>query len=247
VGRYTRAMKPVLLVRNDEYESFGVAPSSLSAAGVDIRTVNMTEPGARLPGLADVSAVVTFGGTVNVDQVDRYSYLRSVREFTREAVDEGVPYLGICLGAQILARALGGDVFKASQKEFGFEALSLTPDAKDDPLLSLYVAGDMVFQWHEDTFELPEKATLLASDEGVPNQAFRIGERAWGVQFHQELDGPELAWWLDIADAALDLALVWGKTSGAIRDQAVRHMAGHEDRGRELFRRFALVVREANG
>lgn len=240
-------MKPVLLVRNDEYESFGVAPSSLAAAGLDVRTVNMTEPGARLPGLADVSAVVTFGGTANVDQLDRYPFLGSVREYTREAVDEGVPYLGICLGAQILARALGSDVFKATGKEFGFKALALTPEAKDDPLLSLYDDGDMVFQWHEDTFELPEKATLLGTNERVPNQAYRVGDRAWGVQFHQELDGPELAWWLDIADAALDLPRAWGKSSAAIRDEAARHMAGHEDRGRELFRRFADAVRDANG
>jgi GMP synthase (glutamine-hydrolysing) len=240
-------MQPVLLVRNDEYESFGVAPSSLAAAGVDVRTVNMTEPGARLPALADVSAVITFGGTANVDQVDRYPFLGAVRDYTREAVDEGVPYLGICLGAQLLARGLDSTVFKAAEKEFGFQAIALTPDAKDDPLLSLYEDGDMVFHWHQDTFELPEKATLLGTNQRVPNQAYRVGDRAWGIQFHQELDGPELGWWLDIADAAMDLPSVWGKTSDAIREQAVHHMSGHEERGRELFRRFVGVVHDANG
>lgn len=235
-------MKPVLLVRNDEFETFGVAPGALSRAGCDILTANMTAPDAELPPLDAVSAVIAFGGTVNVDQTDRFPFLARVRDYTSEAVDAGVPYLGICLGSQLLARALGGEVFKSQVKESGFEPLRPTPDAKEDPLLSLYADGDMVFQWHEDTYDLPADATLLASGDKIPVQAYRFGDRAWGVQFHQEVDGIELGWWIDVADGETDLAAVWGKSADEMRAESGHYVHDHEERGRELFRRFGGEV-----
>jgi GMP synthase (glutamine-hydrolysing) len=240
-------MKPVLLVRNDEYETFGVAPGALSWAGCDVRTANMTRDGSALPPLEDVAAVVTFGGTANVDQTDRFPYLAEVRRYTLEAVERGVPYLGICLGSQLLARALGRPVVKSSVKEVGFEPLRPTSEAKDDRLLSGYTDGDMVFQWHEDTYELPPDATMLATGDRIAVQAYRVGELAWGIQFHQELDATELGWWIRIADAELDLKAVWGKSADELRAESERHMAAHEERGRELFRRFAMLAKEHGG
>lgn len=237
-------MKPVLLVRNDAWESFGVAPGALARTGVDLLTVNLTE-GADLPPLDEVSGVIAFGGTANVDMTDRYPYLATARGYTREAVDRGVPYLGICLGSQLLARALGRPVVRSAVKEVGFVPLRPTADAKEDRLLSLYVGGDMVFEWHEDTYDLPEGGVLLGIGDDVPTQAYRVGELAWGIQFHQEVDAGELAWWIDIADAETDLQGVWGTSADALRAQAADHIAEHEERGRELFRRFADVVREA--
>jgi GMP synthase (glutamine-hydrolysing) len=240
-------MKPVLLVRNDGYETFGVAPGALAWAGCDVRTVNMTREGATLPALEEVAAVVTFGGTANVDQTDRFPYLAAVRAHTLEAVERGVPYLGICLGSQLLARALGKPVARSPVKEVGFEPLRPTAEAKEDRLLSQYTDGDMVFEWHEDTYELPDGATLLATGDRVAVQAYRVGELAWGIQFHQELDATELGWWIDIADGELDLEATWGKDAARLRAESELHMAAHEDRGRELFRRFAEVAMEHGG
>ncbi|HEU4355851.1 MAG TPA: type 1 glutamine amidotransferase [Actinomycetota bacterium] len=240
-------MKPVLLVRNDTYESFGVAPGALAWAGCDVLTANMTRDGATLPSLGDVAAVVTFGGTANVDQTDRFPYLAEVRAYTREALERGLPYLGICLGSQLLARALGRPVVRSPLKEVGFEPLRPTADAAEDRLLSQYGDGDMVFQWHEDTYEPPEGATLLATGDRIAVQAYRVGEIAWGIQFHQELDATELGWWIDIADGELDLNAVWGKTAEQLRTESSQHMPAHEERGRELFRRFAEVAREHGG
>ncbi len=237
-------MKPVLLVRDDEYETFGVAPGALAAAGCDLLTVNMTAPGAEPPPLEAVAGVITFGGTVNVDQTDRHPYLAAVRELTREAVERELPYLGICLGSQLLARALGQRVYRAPVREVGFTPLRPLPAAKEDRLLSLYEDGDLVFQWHQDTYDLPEGAELLATGDAVRVQAFRVGELAWGIQFHQEVDAHELAWWIGIADAEEDLAESWGVTAAELLAQVERHAAAHEERGRELFRRFAEVVRE---
>ncbi len=237
-------MRPILLVRNDAYETFGVAPGALAAAGCDILTVNMTAPGAEPPPLEAVSGVIAFGGTANVDETDRHPYLAVVRELVREAVERRVPYLGICLGSQLLARALGQPVFRAPVKEVGFHPLRPLPAAKEDRLLSLYEDGDLVFQWHQDTYDLPPGAELLATGDAVRVQAYRVGELAWGIQFHQEVDAHELRWWIEIADAEGDLIEAWGVSANELRSQVEAHAVAHEERGRELFRRFAEVVRE---
>lgn len=236
-------MKPILLVRNDRYESFGVAPGALARAGMDILSANATSPTVRLPPLEEVSGVATFGGTMNVDQVHEHPYLAAVRDYTSEAVARGVPYLGICLGSQILARASGVDVARGPVREVGFEAVHPTPEAGEDPLLCFLGDEEMVFQWHEDTHGLPDGATLLVTGERIPVQGYRIGDVAWGIQFHLEVDRVELDWWLDVADAAVDLVGVWGKSADDMRAECERHMAAHEERGREIFRRFADIAR----
>lgn len=238
-------MRPVVLVRNDRFESFGVAPGALTRADVEVRTVDASAPGAELPPLADVAGIVTFGGTVNVDQVDEHPGLARVREYTREAVDRGVPYLGICLGSQILARALGVPVVRGDVKECGFEVVHATPAAETDPLLSVLGSTERVMQWHEDTHELPPDATLLATGDQIPVQAYRSGPAAWGVQFHLEVDAPELAWWIEVADGEFDLKGTWGKSADELRAEARAHIARQEERGRAIFTRFADVVRGA--
>ena len=237
-------MKPLLLVRNDGFETYGVAVPSLRSAGAELLLVDAFE-GQPLPELSEVAGVVMLGGTVNADQVDRYPFLLEDRTLTREAVEAGVPYLGVCLGAQILARALDRPVMKAARRELGFQPIHPTEATSDDALLSGFTDGDRVFQWHEDTFDLPEGATLLATGDDVPHQAFRVGDLAWGIQFHFEVDGAELEAWLDEADSLMDLEATWGKSSEDIRLEAKEHMAAHEERGREVFRRFADVVRRA--
>ncbi|HET7869449.1 MAG TPA: type 1 glutamine amidotransferase [Actinomycetota bacterium] len=237
-------MKPLVLVRNDGFETYGVAVPSLRSAGVELLLVDAFE-GEPLPELSEVAGVVMLGGTVNADQVDGHPFLLEDRALTREAVDTGVPFLGVCLGAQILARALGRPVMKAARRELGFQPIHPTEAAADDRLLSAFADGDRVFQWHQDTFELPEGATLLATGEDVPHQAFRVGDLAWGIQFHFEIDGAELEQWLDEAEALMDLEATWGKSSEDIRLEAKEHMAAHEQRGDEVFRRFADVVRRA--
>lgn len=235
--------KPVLLVRNDRFESFGVAPGALTRANVDIRTLDATAPGAEFPPLDDVAGVVTFGGTVNVDQVDEHPHLGRVRDYTRAALDRGVPYLGICLGSQILARALDVPVVKGPVKECGFERVSTIADAKEDALLSFLDSEEMVLQWHEDTHELPRGATLLVTGDRIPVQGYRVSDSAWGIQFHLEVDASELAWWVEVANSEIDLKGTWGKSADQIRAEARSHIARQEERGREIFRRFADVAR----
>ena len=233
-------MKPVLLVGHDPNETFGVAPKALANAGVEVLE-HRAGKDDRLPNLEDVGAVVVFGGEMNVDMTDRHPFLETERHYVRGAIDLGIPYLGICLGAQMLARAMDHRVFPAGTREFGFNTLHLTDPARDDRLMAAFRDGDLVFHWHQDTFELPEGATLLGTGDDVYLQAFRVGDHAWGVQFHFEVDRAELDLWLKVAGE--DVVRAWGKTTQQVSAEADLHMATQERRARDLFHRFSEVVR----
>jgi GMP synthase (glutamine-hydrolysing) len=232
-------MSHVLLIGHDPNETFGVSPSTLSSSGMTVR-MHRSSSDDVLPTIDDVAGVVVFGGAMNVDMTEEHPYLAEEREFVRDVVSNDIPFLGICLGAQMLARALDGRVYPAGIREIGFNALRPTPEASGDPLLSVFEDGDMVFHWHEDTFELPHGATLLARGDDVPMQAFRMGERAWGVQFHLEVDRSELELWLKAAGE--DVVRAWGSTTGQLIQEADGHLDTQEAKAREVFRRFADVV-----
>ncbi len=234
-------MKPVLLVGHDVWETFGLARPALEAEGLDLLVLDSRAEGAVLPGIDDVSGIVVFGGEMNVDQTDRYPFLADERALVGKAVGGGVPYLGICLGAQMLARAVDMPVFPAPLKEIGFAALHPTEAAAYDPLVSVFEDGDMVFHWHEDTFDLPLGAVLLATGDEVRVQALRVGDRAWGLQFHFEVDQAELELWLE--DAGDGLKAAWGKSADEIRAEGDAYLATQEGRALEIFRRFAAEVR----
>jgi GMP synthase (glutamine-hydrolysing) len=236
-------MEPVLLVRNDPFETFGVAPAVFEAVGVPTAVWEAVD-GAPGPALDEVSGLIVLGSSYNVEHADEQPFIREVGERMREAVDRGTPLLGVCFGAQALAWALGAEVRKAPIREMGFEPIRPTRDAADDLLLSHYDDGDHAFQWHMDTYDLPDGATLLATGDGVRHQAFRVGDRAWGVQFHFEIDADELELWLEGFAKEGDLLEIWGKSADQVRAEATEHLVDHERKGSEVFRRFAELARE---
>ena len=237
-------MRPVLLIGHDDWETFGVAPRTLEEDGVPW-IGHLSHTGKPLPGLSEISGLVIYGGVMNVDMTAEYPFLDAERRHVLAAVEAGLPYLGICLGGQMLARALDHEVYSAGVREIGFNAMHPTVEAAEDPLFSVFADGDPVFHWHEDTFQLPEGATLLATGDEVRTQAFRYGERAWGTQFHFEVDRAEIELWLKTAGD--DEVRAWGKTSGEIRAETDRFIDDHEARARHLFSAFACVVRERVG
>jgi GMP synthase (glutamine-hydrolysing) len=131
---------------------------------------------------------------------------------------------------------------RAPVKELGFEPVRPTAAGSSDPILSIWSDGDMAFQWHQDTMDLPTGAELLARGDRIDVQAYRVGMNAWATQFHFEIDAAELELWLDEASDHMDLKEVWGKSPEEIRDEAKRHMAAHEAKGAEMFARFARIA-----
>lgn len=151
--------------------------------------------GNSLPTLDEFDALVILGGPASA--YDDTPPIRSELALIRETLNEGKPYLGICLGAQLLARACGAAVYPAPKGEYGVGTVRLTSHAATDALFQ--TVGKLpeisVFQWHGDTFDLPDEAILLAEGDVCRHQAFRVG-RAWGVQFHVETDAQTLWEWL---------------------------------------------------
>ena len=145
---------------------------------------------------ADCRGVIILGGPMNIDEEPDYPFLAEEKAFIRELIRKEVPLLGICLGAQLIAQAAGGRVYKADEKEFGWYQVELTEDGERDCLFQGFPRSYTVFQWHGDTFEIPPHGTLLVTAEGCPNQGLKIGKRAYGIQFHLEADARMINGWL---------------------------------------------------
>ena len=150
-----------------------------------------------VPDAKQYAAVIAFGGSQHVYAIDDYPYLMQERNLLHTVVEYDIPFLGICLGGQLLADAFGGKVRKHTLAEFGFCEVQLTEQGRNDPLFAGFHTGyQTVFHWHEDTFDLPVGSTLLATSDTTQNQAFRHGHRAYGLQYHIEIDDNTLDTWL---------------------------------------------------
>jgi GMP synthase (glutamine-hydrolysing) len=146
-----------------------------------------------------VAGIVAMGGPMGVYQVTDFPWLDPELAFIRAAVSAGVPFLGICLGAQLLAGALGASVFPGFAPEVGVLPVTLTEDGVCDPVLGGLPEAFPVLEWHSDTFGLPDGAVLLATSEAYPHQAFRVGS-AYALQFHAEANWRFAANWLEIPE-----------------------------------------------
>ena len=174
----------------------GVFEDAVEAAGHTLHRWQVPDGGEpHDPGSHD--AVMVFGGSMHPDQDDEFHWLGSEEEFLQEVLARSVPVFGVCLGAQMLARASGAAVGPADAPEVGWLEVELTDAGVADPVLGRLPTRATVFQWHQYTFELPPGATELARSP-ICAQAFRLGERpAWGIQFHAEVTLPMLTAWTE--------------------------------------------------
>ncbi|MET8473528.1 type 1 glutamine amidotransferase [Streptomyces sp. NPDC006422] len=232
----TKAVATVLVVQHTRTGGPGRVGDWLRAAGLALEVVRPFE-GEELPDELGGRPLLVLGGGFLPDDDERAPWLPATRRLVAQALDGGTPVLGICLGGQLLAHVAGGRVRGShGRPEFGSTRIALRPEAADDPLL--HGLGDAVvaIERHVDQItELPPGSAWLASTEACPHQAFRVGERAWGVQFHPEAEADRIAAWdpEPLAERGFD------------RDRL--HAAALDDEGAavaawsEVTRRFARV------
>jgi GMP synthase (glutamine-hydrolysing) len=179
--------KKILVIKHIENEGPGSIGDFFRNTAWELRTVEVFRGDPLNVTLDQVAAVVVMGSPMNVYEENKYPFLKEENAFIKQVVEQEIPYLGICLGSQLLAKACGAAVIKAPQKEIGWFNVALTLEAAHDPFLRGIDRSLEVFQWHEDTFTIPDGGVLLATAETCKNQAFRYGRNAYGLQFHVEI------------------------------------------------------------
>jgi GMP synthase (glutamine-hydrolysing) len=233
------ARPKILVFQHVPYEPLGTLDPLLKESGFRIRYVNFGRDPHVRPALDRYAALIVLGGPMNADQIDDYPNLVAEVEIIRDALERDMSVLGICLGAQLLAKALGGRIVRNAVREIGWYDVELTPEGLSDPVLSTFAARQEVFQWHEDGIELPPGAVHLARSPASTVQAFRFGEHAYGFQFHLEVDGSLIERWLTVPENQPVLEDEQGSIEpGQIRRQTPASIDALQALSRETFSRW---------
>ena len=208
----------------------GVFDEVVEAAGHELERWVVPVGGAPQPPAA-YDAVMVFGGAMHPDEDEHFGWLEREADFLQEALAEDIPVVGVCLGAQMLARAAGAWVAPARSPEIGWLEVELTPEGRADPVLGVLPPRTEAFQWHRYTFGIPEGGTELARS-ALCTQAFRLGRHAWGLQFHAEVTLPMVQSW--VAEGSDELPV----TAEAFLAEAEARIEGWNEHGRKLCAAF---------
>jgi GMP synthase (glutamine-hydrolysing) len=209
-------MPKLLVCQHVAFEILGTLDPLLRDAGFRIRYVNFGRDVHLRPALEGYQGLIVLGGPMNVDQFEAYPHLRTEVELIESAMKQNMPVLGICLGAQLIAKALGARVRQNPVKEIGWYDLSPTEAGGKDPLLGHLASSEKIFQWHGDTFDNPGGSVHLARSASCENQAFRYGTNVYGFQFHLEVDEPLIKRWLQVPVHQRELEKVRGQIDPAV-------------------------------
>jgi GMP synthase (glutamine-hydrolysing) len=239
-------MKPVWVVRHVAHEGLGTIADALRRCHVPFTTIDAFAGTLPPFNSREAAGLIVMGGPMNADQVDRYPFLAQEVQWLQQAVAARLPVLGVCLGSQLLAKALGSRVYANRVKEIGWYDVELLPAVAADALLHDIPRQTTVFQWHGDTFDLPAGAIQLARSPNCENQAFRFGDHAYGLQFHMEVTADIIHDWLCQSDNCGELAGLSYIDPAAIRRQTPEKLPPMQSVGRQVFDRFAEICQSSN-
>ena len=234
----------VLVIQHVPQEHLGQFEIPLKEEGVEIKTLRIFESEAPAPDwepLGSPQGLIVMGGPMSANDEPRLNYIARELRLIEQAIKRGCPVLGICLGSQLIAKALGARVYPGPEKEIGWYDLDLTPEGQSDPLFHGWPARLRIFQWHGETFDLPSGAVHLACSSRYPHQAFRFGENVYGLQFHPEITLKMITHWLN-KDAAEVAAARLPHRPEAILTESRDQLALVEGLSQSLARSWAGLI-----
>jgi GMP synthase-like glutamine amidotransferase len=230
----------VLIIQHSAAEPLGTIGSALATADVGTKTVR-TDRGESVPVTADsIDGLVIMGGPMGVYDAPLFPFLTQELRLLDDALKRELPVLGICLGSQLLAAALGSRVFPSGVKEIGWYPVELAGAAAADRLFAGVPRTFDAFHWHGDTFDLPRGAVRLGSSQKTVEQGFRHGEKAWGLQFHLEVTREVISAMVEGADTELASA---GVRSAEVLAGVERHGSALEHLASTVFSRWAAMLK----
>jgi GMP synthase (glutamine-hydrolysing) len=228
----------VLAIVHEANSGPGVFAEAMLCAGAEVDEWLIRECASPPREPHDYDGVMSLGGSMHADQVKAHPWLERERALLSELVDARVPVLGVCLGAQLLAQAVGGKALPAARPEIGWYQVRVSEEGAADPVLGPLAPGFEAFGWHSYEVALPGDASLLAGSESCI-QAFRVGDSAWGIQFHSEVTRSDLLRW--IAESHHD-ADTHGVDLEALRESSEHRIASWNELGRQMAARFLAGV-----
>lgn len=231
--------RTAIALRHVAFEDLGLITPLLLSLGWTVSYRDACLDDLSDPGLQTADLLVALGGPIGIYETDVYPFLRPELAAIEKRLKSGKPVLGICLGAQAMAAALGAPVYYGGSKEIGFGAVTLSEEGKASALAPLADSHAAVLHWHGDTFDLPAGATRLASNEVYPNQAFSCGANALALQFHLEADPAKLERWLvghavELAKAGIDIP--------ALRHEAAQRAPAYAAQAIAVFGRWLKKI-----
>jgi GMP synthase (glutamine-hydrolysing) len=191
-------MKALIITHHPE-ERPGLLEDILRERGWEVTEAGLWN-GDNLPDPTPFHLLILMGGPMSVNEENLYPFFAQEKQFMRQWINRGNPTIGICLGAQLIAHCLGGRVYKGPKEEIGWYDCVLTEDGRRDPCLQSFPTPFPVFQWHGETFDLPQDAILLATAQDYPHQAFRFGDITYAFQFHCEVTQDMVTAWLETSE-----------------------------------------------
>lgn len=230
----------VLAISHQRDAGPGVFADAVDAAGHELATWHVAEAGDPPADPFAYDAVMTFGGAMHADQESDHSWLAPEKSLLRELLARDTPLLGVCLGSQLLAEAAGGRAVRASEPEIGWFDVELTDAGAADPVMGALAPSFEAFEWHSYRVGLPESAAVLARTP-VCIQAFRVGDTAWGIQFHAEVTAADVAKWIDDYRADEDAVRI-GVDPQRLKADTEPRIGPFNELGRELCGRWLAAA-----
>ncbi len=232
-------MSKVWVLQHTQPETLGTIQDALTAESITAEYVRAFEGQPVPQRMGEAVGLVVMGGPMGVYEQAQYPYLIDEIHLIEDALKAGMPVIGVCLGSQLLASALGAEVVSSGRKEIGWHTVTLADGASTDPLLAGVPPSFTGFHWHGDVFDLPRDAVSLASSGMTAHQAFRYGNKAYGFLFHMEVTAEVIG---GMVAAFTDEMVEAGVTQAEVTSDITERLPRLHEVGNTVFSRWAGLI-----